>query len=88
MSDSRGGPGSTSEELARTLRGQARSAATTALREGLEDIEGRHGQHVADEVAALIDVAGVFDGLTDRAVPARRDDGDDGEWEFKPLTGY
>jgi hypothetical protein len=79
----------TAEELARTLRGQARSAATTTLREGLEDIEARHGQHVADEVAALIDVPGVFDGLTERAVPARRDDrNEDGEWEFKPLTGY
>jgi hypothetical protein len=79
----------TAEELARTLRGQARSAATTSLREGLEDIEARHGQHVADEVAALIDVPGVFDGLTERAAPARRDDrNEDGEWEFKPLTGY
>lgn len=86
MSDS---PGPTSEDLARTLRVEARSAATTALREGLEDIEDRHGQHVADEVAALIDVAGVFDGLTDRAVPTRRDSRDDDEaWEFKPQTGY
>jgi hypothetical protein len=80
---------STAEELARALRDQARSAATTALREGLEDIEARHGRHVADEVAALVDVAGVFDGLTERAAPARRDErDDDGAWEFKPLTGY
>ena len=79
----------TPAELARTLQGQARSAATTALREGLEDIEARHGRHVADEVAALVDVAGVFDGLADRAAPARRDGRDeDGAWEFKPLTGY
>jgi hypothetical protein len=76
----------TSEELARALRDQARSAATTALREGLEDIEARHGQHVADEVAALVDVAGVFDGLSERAAPARQDE--DNAWEFKPLTGY
>ena len=75
----------TSEELARALQGRARSAATTALREGLEDIEARHGRHVADEVAALVDVAGVVDGLAERAAPAREDDG---EWEFKPLTGY
>ncbi|MEU8638159.1 hypothetical protein AB0C38_38765 [Amycolatopsis sp. NPDC048633] len=80
---------STPAELARTLQGQARSAATTALREGLEDIEARHGQHTADEVAALIDVAGVFEGLTDRPAPVRGDDrDDDGAWEFKPLTGY
>jgi hypothetical protein len=82
----------TSDELARALQGQARSAATTALREGLEDIEAQHGQHVADEVAALIDVSEVFDGLTERAAPGRRDDRDsredDGAWEFKPLTGY
>lgn len=76
---------STPAELARTLQGRARSAATTVLREGLEDIEARHGRPVADEVAALVDVAGVFDGLASRAAPAREDDG---EWEFKPLTGY
>ncbi|MEU0796599.1 hypothetical protein ABZ342_41610 [Amycolatopsis sp. NPDC005961] len=80
---------STPAELAGTLQSQARSAATTALREGLEDIETRHGQHVADEVATLIDVDGVFDGLTEHAAPARRGErDDDGAWEFKPLTGY
>jgi hypothetical protein len=45
-----------------------------ALREGLEDIDDRYGQRVADEVA----------GLDDRDVPAHKDD--DEPWEFKPLT--
>jgi hypothetical protein len=77
----------TTEELAGALRAQARSAATTALRAGLEDIEERHGQHVADEVAALIDVDEVFAGLTEKAVPARRhDEDDDGPYEFRPVT--
>lgn len=86
MSESRraGGPDRTAEELARALRARARSAATAALREGLEDIDDRYGQHVADEVAGLIDVAEVFAGLADRDVPERRDD--DEPWEFKPLT--
>jgi hypothetical protein len=85
MTDSRRGSGETPEALASALRDQARSAATTALRAGLEDIEDRHGQHVADEVAALVDVDGVFAGLTEK--PARRrDEDDDGPYEFKPLT--
>jgi hypothetical protein len=78
-----GSPGRTPEELAGALRAQARSAATAALREGLEDIDDRYGQHVADEVAGLIDVADVFAGLDDRDAPARKDDE---PWEFKPLT--
>lgn len=73
------------EELARALRTTARNAATTALREGLEEIEERHGQHVADEVAGLVDVDGVFDGLREPAGRRRRDN-DDEEWEFKPVT--
>jgi hypothetical protein len=88
--------GGTSEELARALLTRARSAATAALREGLEDIDDRHGQHVADEVAGLIDVAEVFAGLADDDVRPRgnsrdvrlrgnpRDD--DGPWEFKPVS--
>jgi membrane carboxypeptidase/penicillin-binding protein len=66
------GPDRTSEELAGTLREKARNAATAALREGLEEIDERHGQRVADEVATLIDVAEVFAGLADRdaRVPA------------------
>jgi hypothetical protein len=76
-----------SEELARTLRTTARNAATTALREGLEEIDARHGPRVADEVAALIDVAEVYAGLADRDVPARGNgDRDDEPWEFRPLT--
>ncbi|MFI5590335.1 hypothetical protein ACIA5G_35185 [Amycolatopsis sp. NPDC051758] len=87
MTDSRRGAGETPEELASALQDRARSAATTALRTGLEDIEGRHGQHVADEVAALVDVDGVFAGLTAKAAPARRrqDEDDDGPYEFKPV---
>lgn len=85
----RGSAGS-SEELARALLAQARSAATAAVREGLEDIEERHGQHVADEVAGLLDVAEVFAGLADHDVRVRDDDrdtrDDDGPWEFKPVT--
>jgi 2-keto-3-deoxy-L-rhamnonate aldolase RhmA len=87
MTDSRRGSGETPEELASALRDQARSAATTALRTGLEDIEDRHGQHVADEVAALVDVDGVFAGLND-PVPARRgrpQPEDDEPYEFKPV---
>ncbi|MEV6898887.1 hypothetical protein [Amycolatopsis sp. NPDC051372] len=88
--------GETSEELARTLRARARNAAVAVLREGLEEIDGRHGSGVADEVAGLIDVAEVFTGLADREVPARRSregrgsrggrEDDDEPWEFKPLT--
>lgn len=84
MTDSRRGSGETPEELASALRDQARSAATTALRTGLEDIEDRHGHHVADEVAALVDVDGVFAGLND-PVPARRgrsQEDDDEPYEF------
>ncbi|WP_290050888.1 hypothetical protein [Amycolatopsis solani] len=85
MTDSRRGSGETPDELASTLRDRARSAATTALRSGLEDIEDRHGQHVADQVAALVDVDGVFAGLTGK--PARRrDEDDDGPYEFRPVT--
>ncbi len=69
------------EELARTLRATARTAATSALREGLEEIETRHGQHVADEVAGLLDVDGVFAGLRDTENRRRGDD--DVPWEFK-----
>ncbi len=77
----------TPAELADALRAQARSAATASLRAGLEDIEDRHGQHVADEVAALIDVDEVFAGLTGKPVPARRhDEDDDGPYEFRPVT--
>ncbi|MCR6482954.1 hypothetical protein M8542_08990 [Amycolatopsis sp. OK19-0408] len=72
------------DELARALRATARTAATTALREGLEEIEERHGRDVADEVAGLVDVDGVFAGL--REVTSRRADPDDEEWEFKPVT--
>jgi hypothetical protein len=87
---SRGSDG-TSEELASTLRTKARSAATAALREGLEEIDARHGQRVADEVAGLIDVAEVFAGLTDPAVAVRGNarvskDDDDEPWEYKPLS--
>jgi hypothetical protein len=86
------GSGGSPEELASALRAKARSAATTALREGLEEIDGRYGQRVADEVATLIDVAEVFAGLTEPEVPVRRNakarkDDDDEPWEFKPLTG-
>ncbi|MEA5360493.1 hypothetical protein VA596_13180 [Amycolatopsis sp., V23-08] len=73
-----------SEELARALRATARNAATTALRAGLEEIDARHGARVADEVAALIDVAGVYAGLADREVPAHGSD--DEPWEYRPLT--
>jgi hypothetical protein len=80
----------TSEELASALRAKARSAATTALREGLEEIDGRYGERVAEEVASLIDVAEVFAGLVDKDVQPRRkarDTRDDDEpWEFKPMT--
>ncbi|UMP07296.1 hypothetical protein [Amycolatopsis sp. EV170708-02-1] len=69
------------EQLARGLRATARNAATTALREGLEDIEERHGRRVADEVAGLIDVDGVFAGLRETESPRRNDD--DEPWEFK-----
>lgn len=86
MTDSRRGSGETPEELASALRDQARSAATTALRRGLEDIEDQRGQHVADEVAALVDVDGVFAGLNDPA-PARpgRSQEDDEPYEFTPV---
>ncbi len=70
------------EELARTLRATARTAATGALRAGLEEIETRHGQHVADEVAGLLDVDGVFAGLRDTENRRRTND-DDVPWEFK-----
>ncbi|MFI7121319.1 hypothetical protein [Amycolatopsis sp. NPDC049868] len=70
------------EQLARTLRATARNAATTALREGLEDIEERHGRRAADEVAGLIDVDGVFAGLRETESPRRSGD-DDEPWEFK-----
>ncbi|MGW4488303.1 hypothetical protein ACWEOE_31205 [Amycolatopsis sp. NPDC004368] len=62
--------GGTPDELARALRDRARAAATAALRAGLEEIDERHGRGVADQVAALIDVAEVFAGLTERAAPA------------------
>ncbi|WP_328647768.1 hypothetical protein OHS58_08275 [Amycolatopsis sp. NBC_00348] len=91
MNESRRAGGS--EELARTLLATARSAATAAVRAGLEDIEERHGQHVADEVAGLIDVAEVYAGLADHDVRPRgradrrdRDNRDDGPWEFKPVS--
>jgi hypothetical protein len=73
------------EELARELRSTARNAATTALRNGLEEIEERHGQHVADQVASRVDVDGVFAGLRETA-KAPRSDNDDEPWEFKPVT--
>ncbi|MFI5564450.1 hypothetical protein ACIA2T_34595 [Amycolatopsis japonica] len=69
------------EQLARALRTTARNAATAALREGLEDIEERHGRRVADDVAGLIDVDGVFTGLRETESPRRSDD--DEPWEFK-----
>ncbi|MBE8516931.1 hypothetical protein ILP97_05280 [Amycolatopsis sp. H6(2020)] len=87
MTDSRRGSGETPEELANVVRDKARSAATLALRTGLEDIEDRHGQYVADKVAALVDVAGVFAGLND-PVTARRgrpQPEDDEPYEFKPV---
>lgn len=75
-------------ELACALLATARSAATAALREGLEDIEERHGRHVADEVAGLLDVAEVYAGLADHDVRprGRADRDDDGPWEFKPVS--
>ncbi|MFJ7212915.1 hypothetical protein [Amycolatopsis sp. NPDC098790] len=87
MTDSRRGSGETPVELASALRDQARSAATLALRTGLEDVEDRHGQHVADEVAALVDVDGVFAGLSDpvTARRARPQAEDDEPYEFKPV---
>ncbi|NBH03593.1 hypothetical protein [Amycolatopsis sp. SID8362] len=85
MTDSRRGSGESPEELANALRDQARSAATQALRTGLEDIEDRHGQHVADEVAALVDVDGVFAGLDDPVTARRAQPEDDGPYEFKPV---
>ncbi|SEF20676.1 hypothetical protein SAMN05421837_101476 [Amycolatopsis pretoriensis] len=87
MTDSRRGSGETPEELANALRDQARSAATSALRAGLEDIEDRYGQHVADRVVTLVDVDGVFAGLDD-PVTARRgrpQPEDDEPYEFKPV---
>lgn len=86
------GSEATSEDLASALRAKARSAATTALREGLEEIDSRYGERVAEEVAGLIDVADVFAGLTDKEnVQPRgraKDTRDDDEpWEFKPMTG-
>jgi hypothetical protein len=79
--------------LARTLRAKARSAATTALREGLEEIDDRYGQRVADEVANLIDIAEVFAGITDPDVQVRGNaggnknkDDDEEPWEFTPLS--
>ncbi len=58
-----------------------------ALRAGLEDIEDRHGQRVAGEVAALVDVDRVFAGLTEKPAPVRRRDEDDDEpYEFRPVT--
>ena len=87
MTESRRGSGETPEELASALRDQARSAATTALRAGLEDIEDRHGEHVADKVAALVDVDRVFAGLAEKPDPARRRAEDDDEpYEFRPVT--
>ncbi|MGW4526404.1 hypothetical protein [Amycolatopsis sp. NPDC004378] len=83
MTDSGRGSGETPEELAIAVRDQARSAATLALRKGLEDVEDRYGQHVADEVAGLVDVDGVFAGLNE-PVAARRAD-DDEPYEFKPV---
>ena len=75
----------TPEELARLLKAKARSAAIAALREGLEELAGRHGQQGADEGAALVDVAAVFAGLDDEA-EAHRDETDDGPWELKSLS--
>ncbi|WP_037370698.1 hypothetical protein [Amycolatopsis orientalis] len=72
------------EELARGLRSAARNAATAALRKGLEEIEERHGQHVADQVVGLVDVDGVFAGLREPE-RARRSGGDDEPWELKPM---
>ncbi|GAB3360804.1 hypothetical protein [Amycolatopsis echigonensis] len=73
------------EELARGLRSTARNAATTALRKGLEEIEERHGQHVADEVAGRVDVDGVFAGLRETK-SSPRGGNDDEPWELKPTT--
>jgi len=87
MTDSRRGSGESPEELANVVRDQARSAATQALRTGLENIEDRYGPHVADKVAALVDVDGVFAGLND-PVTARRgrpQPEDDEPYEFKPV---
>ncbi|WP_326834911.1 hypothetical protein VSH64_08280 [Amycolatopsis rhabdoformis] len=83
------------EGLARALRERARSAATAVLREGLEEIDERHGRGVADEVAGLIDVGRVFEGLVEREMPAgeNREPGEGGyarEGRGNPLTnaGY
>ncbi|SEO82177.1 hypothetical protein [Amycolatopsis saalfeldensis] len=84
---SRNGPERSPEELARLLKAKARSAAVGALREGLEEIEGQYGQHVADEVAGLVDVTGVFAGLDDHAAGTGADSkDDDGPWELKSLS--
>ncbi|QFU89406.1 hypothetical protein [Amycolatopsis sp. YIM 10] len=73
------------EELARELRAKARVAATAALREGLVDIDNRHGQHMADEVVALLDIGDIFDGL----VEAGRGTGeDDDEQPYELNTKY
>lgn len=73
--------------LARTLRAQARAAATTALRNGLEQLEDAHGQHVADEVAGLLEVEEIFAGLhdPDRRTGSGAGGADDEPWVLKPL---
>lgn len=62
------------EELAAALRAKARAAATAALREGLVDIDNRYGQHVADEVVGLLDIADIFDGLVEKGREPADDD--------------
>ncbi|HEY3712693.1 MAG TPA: hypothetical protein VGL64_25170 [Amycolatopsis sp.] len=81
------GPDRTPEELASLLKAKARSAAVAALREGLEEIEGQYGQHIADTVAGLVDVTEVFAGLDDDEAETRPDGkDDDGPWELKSLS--
>ncbi|AXB42450.1 hypothetical protein [Amycolatopsis albispora] len=72
--------GPTPEELARALRAKARAAATAALREGLVDIDERHGQHVADEVVGLLDLPDLFEGLLEPGQDT--DDSDEKPYEL------
>lgn len=77
-------PDRTPEELSQELRAKARRAATAVLREGLAELDDNYGQYVADEVAGLIDIAEIFDGLVDDGHDGGNI-GDDGL--FDPLGG-
>ena len=73
------------EELAKALRAKARAAATAALREGLVDVESRHGQHVADEVVGLLDIADLYQGLVE---PGRDSDSAEDDQPYELNTKY